>query len=153
MSAPQQMVARGRGVPYTVTVSTILQQSVNAGNGACSAGVRVQRDGDIEDGISNNSTTPNYAEVGGTPHEWADPDDLGNPGDTHQVRMVYVTGDHLDVGTEDTWEVLSTDREYKMENASGPRTVNFQGTLEIRKGTGAVIDSATVDLDANSFSI
>lgn len=147
------LMAAGSGQSFVITLSVINEASVNSSNGPCSAGVRVQSDGDLETGFSNSSSSPSYSEAGGSPHEWASPDDVGDPGAQHQARMVYGSGAHLDVGNEDTWEVLTSDLEYNVNAVTGPKTVTFNGTLEIRKGTGPVLDSAAVTLAANSFMI
>lgn len=147
----------GMNVPvidYTVTLSDQSPNAVNAGNGACSAGIRVQADGDYQTGVNFSGSTPVYSNVGGSPHEWADPDNIGRPGNTHEARMTYDSGIHLDTGVEDTWEAIpEAGLFYEMNVSVGPRTVTFNGTLEIRKVGGSALDSAAIVITANSFMV
>lgn len=134
---------------WTTALSAISETATNASNGPCSAGVKVQRSGQLQTGNNFNSLSPTYSNVAG---EWADPVS-GNPGDYYHARMVYGSGIHLTVGTEDTWQALTSDREYNVQANVGAGSGTFNGTLQISSDGGSTVDvSCSVTLQVTSFS-
>lgn len=125
-----------------VSLSDQAQVGSTGGAGSCSAGVKLLRNGQYHAGSNNSSTTPSYFDVGGA--EWADRESAAI-GDIFEARMVTTTGS-LTVGTADTWQAISTDREYKV-SVSGIGAAFFTGTLEIRRGS-TTLASAAIALTA-----
>lgn len=137
-------------VGWELALSAISESAANASNGPCSAGVKVLRSGQLQTGNNFNSLTPTYSNVSG---EWADPVS-GNPGDYYHARMVYGSGIHLDAGTEDTWQALTSDREYNVQANVGAGSGTFNGTLQISSDGGSTVDvSCSVSLQVTSFSL
>lgn len=134
---------------WDLQLSTINLTATNASNGPCSAGVKVLRSGSLQTGLNFNGLSPTYSGVSG---EWADPQS-GNPGDSYHARMVYSSGKHLDVGTEDTWQALTTDREYNVQANLGANSGTFNGTLQISSDGGSTVDvSCSVTMLVTSFT-
>lgn len=129
----------------TVTISDQTKAGVNGAAGPSSAGIKVLRNGQYHAGASNSSTSPTYADVGGA--EWADRE-YATVGDGFEARLVTGAGT-LTAGTADTWQALSTDREYKVSIAGVGPSVAFTGTLEIRRGS-TTLDTAAISLTAVS---
>lgn len=138
--------AAGAAAGANSLIVTISDQTKvgNGGGGSCSAGIKVLRNGQYHAGASNSSTSPTYTDVGGL--EWASRESTA-VGDSYDVRMVTVSGT-LTVGTADTWQALSTDREYNV-SVVGIGSQLFTGTLQIRRGA-TTLDTAAISLTALS---
>lgn len=117
----------------------------SGGGGACSAGIKVKRNGQYHAGSHNSSTSPTYTDVGGL--EWASTE-AATVGDSYEARLVTISGS-LTVGTADTWQAISTDREYNV-SVAGVGAQLFTGTLEIRRGA-TTLDTAAISLTALSI--
>lgn len=129
-----------------VTLSAYGATGSNASGGACGAGVRVKRDGNISVTSSNNSQILSYSSnVGGSPNEWANPP-RSDVGDAYHVRMVTSSGS-LTAGTADSWLALTSDRTFEVTR-SGVGTSAWTGTMQISRDGGA-----TVLAQSSSFTI
>ena len=108
---------------------------------AAEAGIRTQSDGTI-DRLDSNSP---QADVG----TWYTG---GATAADYDIRLDYVSGDHINSGdAEDTWFNANSQRSWSVVAAMGFNTEVFSGTLRVRPtGGGADIDTATVDLSANT---
>jgi hypothetical protein len=126
-------IAAGGGPQVTLAASYTVD-SVN--NPSATATFTLESDGDI---ISDVNGSPPVDEG-----DWLSPK-ASAPG-SFECRMVTVSGT-VSTGTVDSWLALSSDRTWTV-SASGT-TKSFTGTLEIREGSGSVLDSATVTLSAD----
>lgn len=67
----------------------------------------------------------------------------------YQVRATQVAGDAVAGDSVGTWLALSADREWRIAVTGANPEKLATLTLEIRRGTGPVLDSCTIDLQAN----
>jgi len=87
--------------------------------------------------VSNGSVSPS-----GT---WLTPPDEAP--DDYQCRATSAYGSYTYSSGFGTWLALSTTRTWSVRAAPGySNTVTAEFVIEIRKGTGAVLDSATINL-------
>lgn len=103
----------------------------------CTAGLRVDADGKLY-----SIATLSSAEVA----NWITP--LTSAGVLYSVRVTVNSGS-LTTGTSGSWLTLETDREWTVVQDGGTvgtQTANI--TVEIRRGSGAALDSATINLTA-----
>jgi len=134
------------GLRVTVNDHTV-QNAITFAPATVSAGIKANRDGNIQTGSSTTNVNPTYSNVGG--REWASIPGA-TVGDDYEVRMVTGTGT-VSTGSDvlDTWLPLTSDREWKVTRTTSGAKV-FTGTLEVRKvGDTAPLDSGAVSLTAS----
>lgn len=67
------------------------------------------------------------------------------------IRCVYVSGEHLTSGNEDTWEAWTVARNYQLEHASGGGSDDITGTFnfQISKDGGSTVFQASGNVSIN----
>lgn len=113
----------------------------STGNGSQTATYTLESDGDV---IS--ATTP-----GGSVDEgdWIDPK-ASAPSD-YEVQATLNSGT-LTSGTTGSWLALSSNRSWTLTRAVVGAATQVDLTIEIRRGSGAVLASANVTLDAERLA-
>lgn len=134
----------GMGGGDTVTVSgqTIARTETNPTDVYCR--VKVDNNGNIYE--SEDTGSVNWVQID-TSTDWVRPTSSA-PG-TYQVRFTNATNTPTSAtATEDTWHSLSSGDFiiYNSRTFAGIKSTSF--TIEIRQGTGSVLDSATYTLTA-----
>lgn len=130
----------------TVTVSgeVITDQTTQSRQHA--AGIRVNSDGTI-DKLVNTTYTPID-----TATDWIIPNSVAP--DDYECRFEKDSGTGTVSGdTLDTWHPLTSNREFKLVRATDANEQQVVGTLRIRKGTGAEIDSASYTFNAGKIGV
>lgn len=115
------------------------------GSGPSQAGYRVNRDGAVATLVSPASGSSYIDDA----DEWIFPR-FSTVGDAYQVRFTK-TGGTAPLANDGVWQALTSDRVAGVSTVSTQTTLTF--TVEIRKGTGSVLDSCTVSLTAEVQSI
>ena len=135
-----------------VSDATYGSVGANFGNGPCSAGLRVRRNGNIQRGSSNSSTTPSYTDFGGDPNHWADPPS-STVGDGFHVRFLRSSGS-LSVGTDNTWLALTSDRTIEV-NANSGGSAQWEGRVQLSDDGGSSVleESGVFTISASSSTI
>lgn len=118
-----------------ISLSGVAVSSV--GSGAQTATYTLESDGDVV-----TATTPGGSVDAG---DWIDPK-ASAPSD-YEVRATLNAGT-LTSGTTGSWLVLSSNRSWTLTQAAVGAATQVDLTIEIRKGSGATLASATVTLDA-----
>jgi hypothetical protein len=123
----------------TVSLSNV---SVFAtGGGSQTATYSLEFDGDVI------SITTDFGSV--DEGDWVTPKSAAGSTNTYQV-LATVTSGSLSSGTAGTWLALSTTRSWTKTQASAGSSECVL-TIQIRKGTGSVLTSATITLSAESL--
>jgi hypothetical protein len=127
------------GASATVTLTDATVIDVDSGFGA-SAAFLFTSGGLIQESTSTSGTV--------TVAGWLDPT-TSAPSD-YEIRATLSSGTVS--GTFGTWQALTSTRSWSV-SASGGGGASQSGTIliEIRKGGGSVLDSATFTLSADSF--
>lgn len=113
-----------------VTVSSV-------GSGSQTATYTLESDGDVV-----RETTPlGSADIG----DWIDP--KANAPSDYEVQATLNSGT-LTSGTTGSWLALTSNRSWTLTQAIVGSATTVDLTIEIRKGSGATLASATVTLDA-----
>lgn len=105
-----------------------------------SAQVRFNSDGTV-DAITNSGTTQLSAST-----DWIIPNDAA-PG-TYQIRATLTSGSTPDGGTLDTWLAMTISRVWTLSPPGTSGTRNCTLLIEMRDGTGPVIDSGSYPLES-----
>lgn len=129
---------------FASSVITVSGESVSTSvAGSASANIRFMANGTVEKDENGATTQVDSAT------DWIIPN--ANASSEYQIRYTNFTGSALTAppSAEDEWIDLGTDRTYGLFRlSSNPGTSSCSFTIEIRKGTGAVLDSATYTLSA-----
>ena len=88
-------------------------------------GLRINRDGTIDQSEVQDSTTPNWVQVG----TWVSPQ-RADIGDGYEVRFNFVSGDAIEIGTTGSWDAISSDQAIGNNSVNSGTTV----TVSIRRG-------------------
>lgn len=115
-------------------------------NRASRAVIVVRQDGTI-DKIQNVTTTQVDSAT-----DWIIPNSEA-PSD-YQTRYTGLTGDPLDASTsaaQNVWRAISVGDYFYEQRATGNQSFSSTFTIQVRKGTGPVLDSASFDLTATSI--
>jgi hypothetical protein len=113
----------------------------SAGAGTQTATYTLESDGDVV-----TATTGGGSVDAG---DWIVPK-ASAPSD-YEVRATLVSGT-LSTGTTGSWLALSSNRSWTLQRVTVGAATQVTLTIEIRKGSGAVLASATVTLDAERTS-
>lgn len=142
---PSGQISLSDGYGKTAVTVNLTDHSIahsqTTGNTA-TAGVRVKNSPAALQRRNGNSYTA-YTD------EWS----IGHSGhgDDYQVRATHISGTVPAGDALGSWLAMTSDREWLIQSTSGIVTSSF--TLEIRKGTGAVLDSCTIDLHAEIITM
>jgi hypothetical protein len=118
-----------------ISLSGVAVSSV--GSGSQTATYTLESDGDVV-----RATTPlGSSDIG----DWIDPK-ASAPSD-YEVRATLNSGT-LTSGTTGSWLALTSNRSWTLTQATVGAADQVDLTIEIRKGSGATLASATVTLDA-----
>ena len=118
-----------------IALSGVAVSSV--GSGSQTATYTLESDGDVV-----RATTPlGSSDIG----DWIDPK-ASAPSD-YEVRATLNSGT-LTSGTTGSWLALTSNRSWTLTQATVGAADQVDLTIEIRKGSGATLASATVTLDA-----
>lgn len=132
-------VHSNRGLNGIVTVSG--QSIEDTGTGLTM--LHINTDGTIDQTEATTRTQIDSAT------DWIIPNQAANG--IYQVKWVALSGDVMNagnmLGTEDTWLDIDTERTIGLETGV-PILEDGAITVSIRKGTGAVLDSATFSFQA-----
>lgn len=109
----------------------------STGTGTQTATYTLESDGDVI-----RATTPGGSVDAG---DWIAPKSAA-PSD-YEVRATLVSGT-LSTGTTGSWLALSSNRTWTLQQVAIGTATQVSLTIEIRKGTGAALASASVTLDA-----
>jgi hypothetical protein len=124
----------------TATVSLSNLTVTSSGVGTQTAQYLLEFDGDII------SSTADFGSV--DEGDWITPK-AAAPGD-YQVLATVVSGS-VSTGTTGTWQALSSNRAWtRAQSIEGISSVVL--TIQIRKGTGSVLTTATIELTAEVFA-
>ena len=115
--------------------------AVSVGSGSQTATYTLESDGDVV----RVTTTLGSADIG----DWISPK-ASAPSD-YEVRATLNSGT-LTSGTTGSWLALSSNRSWTLTRATVGAADQVNLTIEIRKGAGATLASATVTLDAERLS-
>lgn len=122
-----------------IALSGVAVSSVGAGSQT--ATYTLESDGDVV-----TATTPlGSSDIG----DWIDPK-ASAPSD-YEVQATLNSGT-LTTGTTGSWLALSSNRSWTLTRLTVGAATQVTLTIEIRKGSGAVLASATVTLDAERTS-
>lgn len=122
-----------------------LSTTTNVGSAEC--GYRIARNGEVQ-----TRSGGGFSSYVADADEWIFPR-FSAVGDQYQVRFTKTSGTES-LANDGVWLAITSDRTVSVEaitTADGTKTLTF--TVEIRKGTGAVIDSATISLSSQVTSI
>lgn len=123
------------------SVSLSGQSVTSTGFAPQSAGYNLESDGDIR----TDSNSVGSADVG----DWITPK-VNAPSD-YQCRATLLFGDSPAGDSLATWLALTTTRGWYLDALEGEGNKNCSLTVEIRKGTGAALTTATITLEAEHF--
>lgn len=118
-----------------ISLSGVAVSSV--GSGTQTATYTLESDGDVV-----TATTPGGSIDAG---DWIDP--KANAPSDYEVRATLNSGT-LTSGTTGSWLALTSNRSWTLTRVTVGAANQVQLTIEIRKGSGAALASATVTLDA-----
>jgi hypothetical protein len=122
----------------TITLSGVAISST--GGGSQTATYTLESDGDIV-----RFTTPlGSGDIG----DWISPKSAAPS--NYEVRATLNSGS-LTSGTTDSWLALTSNRSWSLTRVVVGAADQVDLTIEIRKGSGAVLATATVTLDAERF--
>jgi hypothetical protein len=113
----------------------------STGAGTQTATYTLESDGDVM-----SATTDGGSVDAG---DWIDP--KANAPSDYEVQATLVAGT-LSTGTTGSWLALSSNRSWTLQRVTVGAATQVTLTIEIRKGSGAVLASATVTLDAERTS-
>ena len=113
----------------------------STGAGTQTATYTLESDGDVM-----SATTDGGSVDAG---DWIDP--KANAPSDYEVQATLVAGT-LSTGTTGSWLALSSNRSWTLQRVTVGVATQVTLTIEIRKGSGAVLASATVTLDAERTS-
>lgn len=122
-----------------ISLSGVAVSSV--GSGSQTATYTLESDGDVV-----TATTPGGSIDAG---DWIDP--KANAPSDYEVRATLNSGT-LSSGTTGSWLALTSNRSWTLTRVTVGAANQVQLTIEIRKGSGAALASATVTLDAERTS-
>jgi hypothetical protein len=122
-----------------ISLSGVAVSSVGAGTQT--ATYTLESDGDVM-----SATTDGGSVDAG---DWIDP--KANAPSDYEVQATLVAGT-LSTGTTGSWLALSSNRSWTLQRVTVGVATQVTLTIEIRKGSGAVLASATVTLDAERTS-
>jgi hypothetical protein len=122
-----------------ISLSGVAVSSVGAGTQT--ATYTLESDGDVM-----SATTDGGSVDAG---DWIDP--KANAPSDYEVQATLVSGT-LSTGTTGSWLALSSNRSWTLQRVTVGVATQVTLTIEIRKGSGAVLASATVTLDAERTS-
>lgn len=103
------------------------------------AALTIENDGDIVE----TTNTLGAQDVG----DWIAPKSAA--GANYEVRCTVNSGS-LSSGTTGSWLSLGTSRSWVVAVSSGGGSATANVTIEIRRASGATLDSATISISANS---
>lgn len=122
-----------------ISLSGVAVSSV--GSGSQTATYTLESDGDVV-----TATTPlGSSDIG----DWIDP--KANAPSDYEVRATLNSGT-LTSGTTGSWLALTSNRTWTLGRVTVGVADQVELTIEIRKGSGATLASATVTLDAERTS-
>ena len=122
-----------------ISLSGVAVSSV--GSGSQTATYTLESDGDVV-----TATTPGGSIDAG---DWIDP--KANAPSDYEVRATLNSGT-LTSGTTGSWLALTSNRSWTLTQVTVGVATQVDLTIEIRKGSGATLASATVTLDAQRTS-
>ena len=122
-----------------ISLSGVAVSSV--GSGSQTATYTLESDGDVV-----TATTPGGSIDAG---DWIDP--KANAPSDYEVRATLNSGT-LTSGTTGSWLALTSNRSWTLTQVTVGVATQVDLTIEIRKGSGATLASATVTLDAERTS-
>ena len=123
-----------------ISLSGLTISAIGSG-GAQTATYTLESDGDVM-----SATTDGGSVDAG---DWIDP--KANAPSDYEVQATLVSGT-LSTGTTGSWLALSSNRSWTLQRVTVGAATQVTLTIEIRKGSGAVLASATVTLDAERTS-
>jgi hypothetical protein len=132
----------GFGAGIVVQLNPVAATDAAAAPSAATAGIRFNTDGTVDKRESASYTQVNSAT------DWIIPN--GAASSDYEVRYTGHSGDAFttEAAAEDTWIALSSNRLWQLsKNTAGFYSCTC--TFEIRKGTGATIDTALCTFTAN----
>lgn len=122
-----------------ISLSGVAVSSV--GSGSQTATYTLESDGDVV-----TATTPlGSSDIG----DWIDP--KANAPSDYEVQATLNAGT-LTSGTTGSWLALTSNRSWTLTQVTVGVAIQVDLTIEIRKGSGATLASATVTLDAERTS-
>jgi hypothetical protein len=122
-----------------ISLSGVSVSSVGAGTQT--ATYTLESDGDVMSATTGGGSVDQG--------DWIDP--KANAPSDYEVQATLVSGT-LSTGTTGSWLALSSNRSWTLQRVTVGAATQVTLTIEIRKGSGAVLASATVTLDAERTS-
>jgi hypothetical protein len=122
-----------------ISLSGVAVSSVGAGTQT--ATYTLESDGDVMSATTGGGSVDQG--------DWIDP--KANAPSDYEVQATLVSGT-LSTGTTGSWLALSSNRSWTLQRVTVGAATQVTLTIEIRKGSGAVLASATVTLDAERTS-